>query len=253
MKRKTTREELDRFPNLTEYGYTPERVDTEAARIQLFDRLLFGALLAIFLGTAGAALYFVVYRGMDSLWVLAVPPLPAIVGCVVLTRRLSMTNAALVNKAHTVRIKRGFYVEKPQNRPAADAPAVTPAEELARRLNGMTGTEFEDYFAGLLVRAGYTGVHKTRAGSDYGADIVATGRRGERICFQCKRYRGAVPIAAVQEIIGARAYYACDSAAVATNSGFTRAARRLAAVNRVKLYDGGAIAELESGPITNDK
>lgn len=80
-------------------------------------------------------------------------------------------------------------------------------------------------------------VHDTPASNDYGADLIVE-YNGCRIAGQCKYYEKSVGVKAVQEVLGALAYYNCEAGAVFTNSTFTQQAISLASANRVLLIDG---------------
>lgn len=92
----------------------------------------------------------------------------------------------------------------------------------------MTGLQYESYVAQKLKKKGYKGIEVTQASGDYGADIIATDSKGRRTCFQCKKYHGSVGVAAVQEVIAAKAYYNCEKAVVITTATFTPNAQTLA-------------------------
>lgn len=108
-----------------------------------------------------------------------------------------------------------------------------------KEIDKMTGEEFEYYVAYLFRLMGYH-ANVTKTSGDYGADVIATrfiGGRNERTAIQCKRYQGKVGIAAIQEVIGAQAYYKTQRAFVITNSYFTDAAKNLAFSSKVTLWD----------------
>lgn len=99
----------------------------------------------------------------------------------------------------------------------------------------MDGVMFEDCCLEHFKKLGYTALPTATSG-DYGADIVLK-KHGEIIVVQCKRYRGKVGIAAVQEVIGAKGYYKANKAMVITNSYYTPNAIFLAKANEVELWD----------------
>ncbi len=102
-----------------------------------------------------------------------------------------------------------------------------------------TGVEFENLMIRILRDAGMV-VHDTPVTSDYGADLIIE-LNGHRIAGQCKYYSDAVGVKAVQEVIGALAYYDCDAGVVFTNDTFTQQAINLASANRVLLIDGNML------------
>ncbi|MEK8092419.1 restriction endonuclease [Methylocystis sp. IM3] len=97
----------------------------------------------------------------------------------------------------------------------------------------MTPQEYEHYCAALL-RESRWAARVTRASGDQGVDIVAE-KRGARIVVQCKKYRKPVGNRAVQEIVAAIAHEDAQRGVVVATNGYTRAAERLAASNRVLL------------------
>lgn len=101
----------------------------------------------------------------------------------------------------------------------------------------MPGHDFEKYVGKRLKKKGYRNIKITPKSGDFGADIIATDKNGDRVCFQCKRYSSPVGIRAVQEISSARTYYGCKKAAVVTNSSYTKAAADLASAENVALFD----------------
>ena len=104
-----------------------------------------------------------------------------------------------------------------------------------RKIDKMSGLSFEQYLQTHFKKMGYK-VKMTEATGDYGADLVLT-KRGETTVVQAKRYSKSVGVAAVQEVIGAMAYYEADRAMVVTNMRFTRNAKNLAEQSNVELWD----------------
>lgn len=102
----------------------------------------------------------------------------------------------------------------------------------------MNGYDYEQFLAESLRVQGYTDVTVTPKSRDFGADVIATNKHGEKICFQCKHYSGIVGIESVQEIAAAKKHYGCDRGAVVTNSKFTEAAKELALSNEIDLIEG---------------
>jgi hypothetical protein len=103
-------------------------------------------------------------------------------------------------------------------------------------VNGLTGVEFETWIGKRLRERGFE-VSGTPNTGDQGADLIAK-KNDRTIVIQAKRHQGAVGNKAVQEVIGAIAYYGGDEGWVVTNSSFTRAAKALAQKNNVRLVDG---------------
>ena len=121
------------------------------------------------------------------------------------------------------------------------------ARELAR-VDGMNGTEFEYYAAGLLRDNGFANVNVTKGSGDYGADILCE-KDGRQYAIQCKCHSAGVGLPAVQEIYAARQYYTCQVAAVLTNAGFSPGARELAQKTEVELWDRERLKELIDGSL----
>jgi restriction system protein len=66
-------------------------------------------------------------------------------------------------------------------------------------IDAMTGTEFEDYVAARLQRAGWR-VQFTPASGDYGVDLIGD-KDGKSVAVQCKRLGKPVGVAAVQQVV----------------------------------------------------
>lgn len=60
---------------------------------------------------------------------------------------------------------------------------------------------------------------------------------GKRLVIQAKNYFDSVGNSAVQQVLAAKAFYACDEAMVITNSRFTASAVELAESAGVRLVD----------------
>jgi len=108
----------------------------------------------------------------------------------------------------------------------------------------MSGEEFEKFLLVHFQKLGYKG-DTTSKTNDYGADLVLT-KDGEKIVVQAKRWSSRVGIEAVQQIIGAKAYYKADSCIVATNNYFTPNAINLASSSLVDLWDRSKLLEIMS-------
>lgn len=101
----------------------------------------------------------------------------------------------------------------------------------------MNGLDFEHYCAKRLLEKGFVRAEVTPPTGDYGADIIAIDRKGQRWVFQCKRYAGKVSNKAVQEAVAAKAHYKAERAGVMTNSRLTDKARELAFENAIELFE----------------
>ncbi|MGA2114508.1 MAG: restriction endonuclease [Bryobacteraceae bacterium] len=107
----------------------------------------------------------------------------------------------------------------------------------------MTGVEFEGFLCQLFVKMGYS-VQTTRASGDQGGDLILTEPTGKRrAVVQAKRSSKPVSNRAVQEVLGAMAYYKCPAGIVITNGEFTASALELAAKDkRLAMWDGTKLA-----------
>ena len=112
----------------------------------------------------------------------------------------------------------------------------------ASALDQLSGTEFEEFLAGLFRAQGYA-AELTAVTGDYGADLILS-KDGRRIAVQTKRYVGSVGVQAVQEALSGRAYYQCDTAWVVTTGAFTINARALAEKSGVKLIGRSDLGNL---------
>jgi HJR/Mrr/RecB family endonuclease len=102
--------------------------------------------------------------------------------------------------------------------------------------------QYEHYCAGLLKNAGWQ--VKTTSLQDQGADVIGE-LRGIRLVLQCKKYTNRVGNAAVQDVIGSKAHYRAQVAAVVFLNGYTKAALALAQSNGVHLLHHDQLADLE--------
>lgn len=106
-------------------------------------------------------------------------------------------------------------------------------------IDAMTGTEFEDYVAGRLRRAGWQ-VTFTSAVGDYGVDLIAE-REGKSVAIQCKRLGKAVGVAAVQQVVAGARHHGCTKSIVVSNQEFTKAAKQLAFTHGCQLIGRRAL------------
>jgi restriction endonuclease Mrr len=110
-------------------------------------------------------------------------------------------------------------------------------------ISEMTGLEFERFLARLLSRMGYQNLQITPI-NDQGGDLVGTSPQGLRTVVQAKRWKNALGISVVQELLGAMLHYGCHQGLIITNSTFTSAARNLAAKDsRITLCGGRWLEE----------
>ncbi|WIM90022.1 restriction endonuclease [Candidatus Mycobacterium wuenschmannii] len=100
-------------------------------------------------------------------------------------------------------------------------------------VDAMTGTDFEDYVAARLHRAGWD-VMFTPASGDYGVDLIAR-RDDASIAVQCKRLGRPVGVAAVQQVVAGARHHDCVRSIVISNQEFTDAAKKLAFTHNCQL------------------
>ncbi len=124
-------------------------------------------------------------------------------------------------------------------------------QQQAAELCRLSGTEFEEYLAGLFQQLGYR-VELTTTSGDYGADLLLS-KQGQRIAVQAKCYSGSVGVSAVQEALAGMAYYQCQSAWVVTTGNFTPNAIELAKKSNARLVEstelGKWIKQLENNGV----
>lgn len=112
-----------------------------------------------------------------------------------------------------------------------------------RRIDAMTGPEFEHFVADLMRRDGFSGVSVVGRAGDGGVDIRARTPGGRLCAVQCKRLKRAAQPKDVREFIGVLATTHRDYAGmmVSTNGFTTRAAEEAAGyltlVGRVELAE----------------
>lgn len=111
-----------------------------------------------------------------------------------------------------------------------------------KRIDALSGEQFEEFLATYYRANGYR-VRLTKTTGDFGADLILK-KKGETTVVQAKRYKNAVGIEAVQQIIGGKAYYHADKMVVATNSYYTKAAKELAEESGVTLLDRNDVAKM---------
>lgn len=141
------------------------------------------------------------------------------------TGRLDMTFITMVVGVALLGL--GFFIQRIRVQRRLQESGIEDADN-------MSGVEFEEFLLHHFTKRGYQG-YLTPTTEDYGADILLH-KDGRRIAAQAKRWKSAVGIKAVQEVIGATKYYNADKAMVITNSTFTENAFELAKANGVELW-----------------
>lgn len=120
-------------------------------------------------------------------------------------------------------------------------------------IDAMSGLEFEKYLQVLLSNSGFTNV-KLTSYYDLGVDLVAH-KDGAIWAIQAKKYKGAVGLDAVRQVVAAKGHYKCDRAMVITNSYFTKNAQTIAESTDCVLVDRDRLIRLilAQGPSTENK
>lgn len=119
---------------------------------------------------------------------------------------------------------------------------------LMTEVDSMDGHEFEHFCARLLKINGFEEVKVTPGSGDQGLDIIAV-RDGVKHGIQCKCYGSDLGNKAVQEAFAGRTFYRCHVAVVLTNRYFTKAAKELADVDQVVLWNRDKLAEFISNAV----
>lgn len=97
--------------------------------------------------------------------------------------------------------------------------------------DSLSGAEFERWLEEFFRRLGFR-VERTPYRGDFGADLIITWN-GIKTAVQAKSGHQNVGVAAVQQIVAAKAFYDCERAMVVTNKYFTSQALILAEANGV--------------------
>lgn len=109
-------------------------------------------------------------------------------------------------------------------------------------IDTLTGLEFEEYFAKILLKLGYD-ANVTKASGDDGGDIIAS-KDNVKYVFQCKNYSDVVGNKAVQEVYTAKDIHKCDKAIVITNNYFTKQAKKEAEILCIELWNRDVLLKL---------
>jgi len=107
------------------------------------------------------------------------------------------------------------------------APPRVATAATATALDTLTGVEFEATMQRVLQHRGWN-VSLTKASGDFGADLLGTDPDGTTWAIQAKRWKDSVGIEAVQQVIGAQAYYRAQRALLMSTAPLTKAAQELA-------------------------
>ncbi len=95
-------------------------------------------------------------------------------------------------------------------------------------------SEFEMFVAERMNQKGFK-AQATKGSGDFGADIIAEDKYGNKIVIQVKKNQNKVGPKAVQEVFAAKQYFEAEEAWIVTNSSYTNAALELANSTNVRL------------------
>jgi Holliday junction DNA helicase RuvB subunit len=119
--------------------------------------------------------------------------------------------------------------------------------DLAQKLNGMDGIEFEDFIAQFFRNNGYA-VEATKATGDHGIDLFA--RKGQRhVAVQCKRWTKPVGEPVIRDFYGAFLSSGAKFGCIIATSGFTTQASDFAQGKPIKLIDLDTLIQLVLGQV----
>lgn len=128
-----------------------------------------------------------------------------------------------------------------ENEPAFDLLPIDIDSE--NEFDKMTGEQFEQFCAQLLIKNGYEDVTVTKVSGDQGIDIIAY-KDCIKYGIQCKCYSSDIGNSAVQEVFAGKTYYKCNVGIVLTNRYFTSSAVQLADNNGVVLWPRDMLIKL---------
>ncbi|MCX7782640.1 MAG: restriction endonuclease [Meiothermus sp.] len=136
---------------------------------------------------------------------------------------------------------------------------VPGSEAIKKRIENLSGEQFEVFIADLFKPFEALGwkVWLTQGSSDFGGDIVFANPDGYRHVFQCKLRSDTEKeegIAAVQQVVAAKAIYKAKKAIVITTAeSYSASARKLAEANDVELWALRQIGLLYTASINRDE
>lgn len=105
-------------------------------------------------------------------------------------------------------------------------------------MNMDKGKKYEIHTAHKMRWHGFIFVKVVGQSSDYGADVIARDFLFRKTIVQCKNYSKPVGVKAVQEAFTAKKFYHARRCIVATNTTFTKNAKKLASECGVELWEG---------------
>ena len=112
-----------------------------------------------------------------------------------------------------------------------------------RDIEALSPSDFEEYVALLLEKAGYR-VRRTGGSGDHGVDLMAK-RGGTTRVVQCKRYGDAIGPSTIRELIGAMTNAGIKNGLLVTTSDFTTGAEQEVrkAPYTIDLIDGRTLVD----------
>lgn len=120
---------------------------------------------------------------------------------------------------------------------------LSPIEYELKKIDAMSGRDFEYWCADLLKKSGFENVEVTQGSGDQGVDVLAE-KAGIKYAIQCKCYASDLGNAPVQEVNAGKAIYHCHIGVVMTNRHFTVGAQQAAEANNILLWDRESIAKM---------
>jgi restriction system protein len=107
------------------------------------------------------------------------------------------------------------------------------------QIDGMTGTEFEQFLGKIMTHRGYR-VTLNGASGDLGVDLIAR-KDKETLAIQAKRQAGKVSRRAVSDAVAGMQHYKCTSSMVISNAYYSPGAKALAQSTGCILIDRSAL------------
>lgn len=110
-------------------------------------------------------------------------------------------------------------------------------------VDNLSGFEFEEFVATLLIQNGYRNVNKTKSSGDFGADIIAE-KGNIRYAIQCKRFNSKIGPKPIGEVLRGKNRYNCNAGIVITNNYFTKQAIQEGKISDIELWDRNYLINL---------
>lgn len=120
---------------------------------------------------------------------------------------------------------------------------LSPIEYELKKIDAMSGHDFEHWCADLLKKSGFENVEVTQGSGDQGVDVLAE-KGGIKYAIQCKCYSSDLGNTPVQEVNAGKTIYHCHIGVVMTNRHFTAGAQQAAEATNTLLWDRESIAKM---------